>query len=274
MNAIKIDVEGFESDVLRGARRLLFEYRPDVYIECLTYEEFVQAQEILLPYGYLYNSTYNNSPTHLFTHIQPGAVAYQNAIDAAIRNGYDTYKRYNSLRDSVRDVNVKYRNVTKQVEELRNRITNANKKYRAATSSLQDLKVQMARTTVRYEQAANQLDCVNLKYRSVTKKVEELRNRFADANKKYRATTSNLQDLKVQMARATPRYEQAANRLDYSTAESDRLTSRALTMRRDLAELLSLAGAHDETLAELAGLRHELELLLTGPRSTVRSLQP
>ena len=67
---IKIDVEGFELEVLKGAERLIRENKPDMYIECATKEiyesvcDFVNKLEC--EYGIL-NNIFNNTPTFLFT---------------------------------------------------------------------------------------------------------------------------------------------------------------------------------------------------------------
>lgn len=66
IDAIKIDVEGMELDVLEGARNYLKQYKPIIYIECISLERFREVTEFLAELGYEYAETFNATPTHLF----------------------------------------------------------------------------------------------------------------------------------------------------------------------------------------------------------------
>ncbi|WP_207882637.1 FkbM family methyltransferase [Pseudomonas sp. 30_B] len=63
---LKIDVEGMEMSVLRGAEQLLHRDRPLIYVECLSKDEFLAVADWLQARGYSYLETFNASPTHLF----------------------------------------------------------------------------------------------------------------------------------------------------------------------------------------------------------------
>lgn len=52
VSLIKIDVEGMEADVLRGARRLLTRDRPVVYAEFWDLDKFDEIEQVLHPLGY------------------------------------------------------------------------------------------------------------------------------------------------------------------------------------------------------------------------------
>ena len=49
---MKLDVEGMEPSVLRGANRVLDRWRPVVFAEAHTVEEKDEIAAILRPYGY------------------------------------------------------------------------------------------------------------------------------------------------------------------------------------------------------------------------------
>lgn len=61
---LKIDVEGNEHDVVRGAYDLIQRDKPELFIESFHGMEGILE---LLPEGYKYIKTYNNAPTHHFS---------------------------------------------------------------------------------------------------------------------------------------------------------------------------------------------------------------
>ena len=63
---IKIDVEGMDFEVLRGAERILREYTPYVSIEAANRDAFNAISDFLEPLGYAHFETHNYTPTHLF----------------------------------------------------------------------------------------------------------------------------------------------------------------------------------------------------------------
>lgn len=63
---IKIDVEGMELEVLKGARGLITRFRPLLYIECATAEQFASVSGWLASLGYRAQARFNDTPTYLF----------------------------------------------------------------------------------------------------------------------------------------------------------------------------------------------------------------
>jgi FkbM family methyltransferase len=70
---IKIDVEGMEAEVLRGARRLLVEHQPLIFAEARSRADLNAIEEVLAPIGYhLTGRVFNASPTYEFSTEAPG----------------------------------------------------------------------------------------------------------------------------------------------------------------------------------------------------------
>jgi len=63
---IKIDVEGMELSVLKGAVKTIKKFKPLLYIETRTQEEFEFIENFLSPLGYEANQRFNATPTILF----------------------------------------------------------------------------------------------------------------------------------------------------------------------------------------------------------------
>ncbi len=67
VDVIKLDVEGMEAAVLRGATRILSRYRPVIFAECHGTEEVEAVEAALLPFGYRRTGrVFNSSPTYEF----------------------------------------------------------------------------------------------------------------------------------------------------------------------------------------------------------------
>ncbi len=67
VSVMKIDVEGMEEKVLSGARRILAESKPLLFIEAHTADELKKNLQVLAPYGYRATGrVFNTSPTFEF----------------------------------------------------------------------------------------------------------------------------------------------------------------------------------------------------------------
>ena len=66
---IKIDVEGMEADVLRGAIETIRKYVPIIYVEI--FGDTAEVDDILAPHGYhRHDMVYNATPTYLYTNAE------------------------------------------------------------------------------------------------------------------------------------------------------------------------------------------------------------
>ncbi len=65
---IKVDVEGYEVPALRGGRRLIETWRPDLYVEAGAQAGLDAIQNFLLPLGYERKAVFNDTPTYWFAH--------------------------------------------------------------------------------------------------------------------------------------------------------------------------------------------------------------
>jgi FkbM family methyltransferase len=68
VDLIKIDVEGMEPDVLRGALQTLTKWHPWLLIEAATNEARAAVEEVIAPLGYTQLGVFNATPTYLYQH--------------------------------------------------------------------------------------------------------------------------------------------------------------------------------------------------------------
>lgn len=66
VSLLKIDVEGMELEVLKGASRILREDRPALYVEAGSTQEFAAVQGFLADRGYAMTCRFNSTATYLF----------------------------------------------------------------------------------------------------------------------------------------------------------------------------------------------------------------
>lgn len=66
VHLIKVDVEGMEAEVLRGAIDTLKRCKPWLLVEAATVESLESVEEIIRPIGYRKIRVYNDTPTYLF----------------------------------------------------------------------------------------------------------------------------------------------------------------------------------------------------------------
>lgn len=134
VRAIKIDVEGMELSVLKGAATLISRDKPYLFIEAQTESDFDALHEVVVDLGYVYWDTFNATPTHWFIH---SAELGQDAIvDHYFQKGRDSYKLRLAKRDlqkRLNEANMKYRSANERINELKDRLNEANAKYKEAT---------------------------------------------------------------------------------------------------------------------------------------------
>lgn len=73
VSLIKIDVEGMELAVLKGARRTLETWRPHLVVEAATLADLDRLTEFLSPFGYVKLSRWGATPVYHFA-ATPGVV--------------------------------------------------------------------------------------------------------------------------------------------------------------------------------------------------------
>lgn len=67
-DCIKLDVEGMELAVLRGATNTIKRFHPDIYVECTEDHHYRQILKFLEPLGYQSVRVFNATPTFCFQH--------------------------------------------------------------------------------------------------------------------------------------------------------------------------------------------------------------
>ncbi|MGK8436045.1 FkbM family methyltransferase [Ectopseudomonas hydrolytica] len=151
---IKVDVEGMESDVIKGAQQLIQRDKPTLYIESQAVEDFDLLSAQLQALGYLYCATFNATPTHVFQHessISMSADVPELLAEKA-RQLYDFRAETTQLRGKLQDCNLKYREANERIKQLGQQREQAAEKYREASSQVALLKLDVERQQLRIKE--------------------------------------------------------------------------------------------------------------------------
>ena len=134
VRAIKIDVEGMELSVLKGAANLISRDMPYLFIEAQTESDFDALREVVIDLGYIYLDTFNATPTHWFIH--SNELSQDAIVDHFFQKGRDSYRdrlAKHELQQKLNDANAKYRAANERIDELKEKLDVANRKYKEVT---------------------------------------------------------------------------------------------------------------------------------------------
>lgn len=127
VRAIKIDVEGMELDVIKGAKRLIEKDLPSLFIESHNEEQFLLIHGFLEKWGYVYWRTFNATPTNWF--LPSTEAAQANLQQHGLEQGKALYKLWDErqrLRKSFLDLREKHRLTNERLAELQKQLDEAN----------------------------------------------------------------------------------------------------------------------------------------------------
>lgn len=124
ISLIKIDVEGMELDVLKGAKNTLIKGKPNLYVEALSLDEFLKLESFLSELGYVILSSFNATPTHLFIHSSKLNHELIKKFNFEKTKGYvyQQPKELKELKEKLHQANIKYRKINEIVDKLKKEI--------------------------------------------------------------------------------------------------------------------------------------------------------
>lgn len=122
VKAIKIDVEGMELDVLKGAKNLIEKDKPSLFIESHNTEQFILIHSFLEKWGYVYWRTFNATPTNWFI---PADIAAQSDLQKhgleQAKTFYKLWDERQHLRTSFLGLQERYRVASERLTALQNK---------------------------------------------------------------------------------------------------------------------------------------------------------
>lgn len=143
---MKIDVEGMELAVLRGADQLIARDRPIIYIESATEAGFRELTSFLKKQGYLFWDTFNATPTHLFLPAESVSTE-QHLQHLLTREALESYRNSEDrakLKESLNNANLKYRTVTQQLAVAKENLVSGNLRAENAKQEAEALRVEVS----------------------------------------------------------------------------------------------------------------------------------
>lgn len=260
IRAIKIDVEGMELDVLKGAKNLIARDLPELYIECQTRPEFERIHGFLAQLNYRYVSTFNATPTHRFGHdsLTESNDRFEQIVRQQISATYYDRKLIADLRNSLTQANLKYREVTSAMGQLKEQL-------RAKTdlnAHEQELASELQRRLGQSEAESAELR------RDVVAKVEQivrLKESLAESSKAVRQASSLKEELAGRAAQIVELRLQIEQKIIVAREQDSRLTAGVRAeeqvgiLKEQLATKVSQVRELETDLALSQGELHKLE---------------
>jgi FkbM family methyltransferase len=301
VRAMKIDVEGYEINVLEGARELIERDHPDLWVECLDVDHYASISQAITPLGYRFNAVYNPSPTYHFVHDPcPGAESLTDATNRAIERFYTDHALFMKTRESLIEANAKYRAVTQQYADLRDRpaqsaqasdedVTSNVLAIRQAEDHAATLQADITRLTTELaserramESLRRLIDDKDAQLSTLTNKQERyradfdfLRSHISRTDIALEATENELEEHRDKRAEAEDALESTKRTLAMSTRRLSQLEKRAGALVRARDTQIALAESRAEELRTLGTeerkLRNDLLVSERAQRTLVRA---
>lgn len=266
--AIKIDVEGMESEVIKGASRIIERDRPLLYVECQDAASFEAALELLSPMGYCYWETFNATPTHLF--VDSRSVSASEQLGRLMANVgrvvYEDSSATHRLRGQLDEANRKYRDVTAALMTAKTRQDDRSLEIAQLSgltgelqSELEEMRAEVSSASASARESATSLAITRKQLAESRYRESSLRQGLELARERTRVAES-----------AAAHAEKRARRLARQYATSKRERGK---LSQALERLASSAKEVQSANAELLAARTLLEARLAAAHDTVRDWQ-
>lgn len=263
VRAMKIDVEGMELDVLNGAKSIIEQNRPEIYVECQTRQDFERIHTWLAQFGYRYLSTFNATPTHHFgpNSSADGSDRFEQIVKQQVAATYYDQQLIAQLRKNLTEANLKYRGATAQLAPL-------NEQLRLITASdarQGELVLKLEQQLLELEQQIREMD---LSAEQTSTYVQELQSKLADTARVENKLTERAKtlsavhkELRENLRRERNRVEAVEKQIAQTNASKLELESRIAEQtqqRRD--EQHSMRLELESTLSRLSRMRRKAKL--------------
>ena len=264
VDAIKIDVEGMELDVLMGARELVIRDKPLLYVECQTEESFKSIYAWIKPLGYRYDETFNVTPTHLFVHDEKESQGLngRDPLEAAICKIYQLENKNIELKKAYDSSNKKYREANARIDNIKEKLTLESVKLSKRMSSQQEMAVVEERVfeleeelTIALERLQKSLEnCKSLEQdtSNAESQIESLKRNVEDLTDANSASIKSNQELSLSLNKANNKYREVTRKSIPALKEKlDQENKKVSGLQSDLKKVNGKRLAAEKRVAEI-----------------------
>ena len=240
---LKIDVEGMELSVLEGARKLIRDHAPFIYVEAQNLTDFERLLDFFSDFKYFYWTTFNATPTHLFI---PRARLSMQDLDFSAEHLKWAKKSYDLLRTQTnyKKLGARLKKSEAECEKLRDyesQVTRLLSEIKSAEFVASEAKASLIEKNERFLALGNELRAS--KHRHEVLELERL-----DAVTKFEAISEELGVRQRQLAALRASLAEKEERFERVFAELD-------TVRKVYEQL---EGRHEEALANTSAVAKTL----------------
>ena len=264
VSMIKVDVEGMEISVLKGAKNLLMKDRPLLYVECIEEKDFREVSEWLTDIEYFYWDTFNASPTHLFMPSENLSID-QKISRIQFKNVLDSYRGTSQLklvRSQLDQANLKYRAATESINQLKVRVADEQNARLSREASLAELQKRYSELEHNRDQLVIEIDILkknieNLESQKILSLAEmaSAKNELINLERTNSEIIEKVAELKGSLANERYLKEKALERLDEATSRLEDEEARVLIAENECEKLRSSINKFKDDLS-LANFRY------------------
>ena len=252
VDAVKVDVEGMELNVLKGGRNLLEKFKPLIYVECISIERFREVLSFVTQLGYEYSETFNATPTHLFLHQESiNELDLQSKLQRvellyALRENA-------ALNEQLVDCQNKYREITLANGALRGDLSVLSQRLRDVEAARLKTTAKLKKSKRAYKKVSEAYDNVNKRLEGLLAAtdgdIEQLVPSHGFENNKH--LEESLVQVNNQLAESNLEKQQYARELADAQRELQRLNEELVEKRERLRDVELQEEVHKNRILEL-----------------------
>lgn len=275
VSVLKIDVEGMELEVLRGAANLIRRHRPTIYVEAQDDESRTALAAFLGQFGYCNLAEFNWTPTFLFAPCESadeklGAILGQlSRMERLLLREREESHKWKQIAEEMQfkraQLLADLDRASKAGDDLRERnktLREDVRRWEATAHEMQDKRQSLLEDVQRLQgkqvEVETELDRVQRELEDARRRLEQQRQRcetleshVAHLQEELRSRESLVDDLTAQCTYQQEQVTQARQELQQATVAANKLRTTNDRLRKELSEL---SAAKSRAEQELRGL--------------------
>jgi FkbM family methyltransferase len=237
---IKIDVEGFEFEVLKGAEETIKTNTPILLIECADQLIIIQTIDYLNEFNYEPITVFGSTPLLVFAHSSKVDTTFgQNRP-----NFYSELKSYTVEHEKIDRINKRYRQLSESKDSIKADLDEARKKYRFSTEQISEYKIKVSDLQNDLKLLNSQIQLVNEEKERLSAEgdrveasLKEEKESHKESQKKLEQYREEILSKEKELIRLENEYQKTIEQLNQANEQTSIATAEISTLQSSLEKL-------------------------------------